>query len=145
MNDDEKGKYLSYRAGFFTAIVIFALSMFAQWFNWYAFDKLAYEQIYVLFTPLILCMMYHFVQLDAGKHGNFSRQFFFSCAVGAPCIFSLILFFITFDLDSIDNSIRGTIAVYSARIMITSAYLLVFSVIDIPILRYLDKKEKKDR
>lgn len=145
MNDDnDKGRYLTYPASCFSAAVIIVLSLFAHWVMWFAYLRSGMSKGAFLFMPLILCMMYHFVQLDAGRHGNFSREFFFICAVGVPCILCLVLFFITFDLDSADISMRGTIAKYSARIMFSSAYLIVFALIDIPVLRHLDKKEKKD-
>ncbi|MBR4628492.1 MAG: hypothetical protein IKO47_12525 [Ruminococcus sp.] len=143
-DDDDKGKYLNYHASSFSALVIIILSLFVQCGSWFIFLKSGMSRILFILMPLILCIMYHFVQLDAGKHGNFSREFFFICAVAAPCIFSLVMFFITFDLDSVDNSTRGTIAKYSARIMFTSVFLIIFALIDIPVLRHLDKKEKKD-
>ena len=41
------------------------------------------------------------------------------------------------------GSTEEKIALYAGRIVLTSAYLTVFAVIDVPLLRYADKKEKK--
>mgnify|MGYP007070312960 CR=1 FL=1 len=152
MSDNDKGRYLNYPASLFSAVTVFILSLFSQWVNWFAYDKLGYEWGFTLITPLILCMMYHFVQLDAGKHGNFSRLFFFVFAVLVPLAFSIAVTVIMKlsnpDMSVFDPSadytgtVRERIAVYAGRFIFTSAYLLVFSAVDAVILRYMDKNEK---
>lgn len=144
MSDNSEKKCLKFKIGFSSAIVIFILSIFCHILNWYLYDKYGSLLEVMVISPLIFCMMYHFVQLDAGKQGEFYREFFFMCAVGAPCILSLIMFFITLDFESEVGSLRYTISAYSARIMLTSVYLIIFALIDIPILRHIDKKKKKD-
>lgn len=77
MSDDSKSRCLSYKASPFTALVITVMSLFMQWFIWFAYEKLDKEWYFNLVSPLVLCMMYHFVRLDAGKNGNFSGKFLF--------------------------------------------------------------------
>ena len=82
MSDKKQESRLKYRAAPLTGLVIFLLSLFCQWVNWFAFDKIGYSWYFALITPLILCLMYHFVQLDAGREGSFSRDFslFLQCS-----------------------------------------------------------------
>ena len=50
-----------------------------------------------------------------------------------------------FDLDAeYTGSFRELAAVYSGRIVMTSAYLLIFAIIDIPILKRTDSKTDED-
>ena len=152
-SDDEKCRYLSYKASFSAAVTIFVMSLFAQWVNWFIYEKAGYSWGYTLITPLVLCMMYHFVQLDAGKHGSFSRVFFFVFAVALPLIFGIGLTLIMkksspdiylFDPKAdYDGSARSLTAVYAGRFIFTSAYLMIFALIDIPFLKRIDQKEKK--
>lgn len=153
MNDDDKCRYLSYRASFSSAVTIFAMSLFSQWVNWYIYERAGYEWGFTLITPLVLCMMYHFIQLDAGRHGNFSRSFFFVFSVAMPLIFSIGLTIVmrlaapdsyVFDPGAeYDSSASSVIAVYAGRFIFTSAYLLIFALIDIPILKRMDQREKE--
>ena len=152
MSDDDKCRYLSYKESFSSAVTIFVMSLFAQWVNWFAYEKAGYGWGYTFITPLILCMMYHFVQLDAGKHGSFSRRFFFIFSVLLPLIFSISLTAVmklnypgsyVFDPKAdYDSSVSSVIAVYAGRFTFTSVYLLVFSIADIPLLKRSDDKEK---
>ena len=153
MNDDSHSRHLSYRASFLSAIVIFISSLFCQWLNWFIYEKEGYAWGFALITPLVLCMMYHFVQLDAGRNGNFSRIFFFVFSAALPLAASAALALVmkrNYPELGIFGSDRGysgsaeeKIALYAGRFVLTSAYLAVFAVIDVPLLRYADKKEKK--
>lgn len=145
---------MKYRQSFLSALVIFMLSMFMQWLNWFAFEKLGYSWEYTLITPLILCLMYHFVQLDAGRDGCFSRKFMFTFSVAVPFLSGLFLTLLILILNpgisnfNPDIDYTGTIpeiiATFSGRVMLTSLYLAVFALIDIPILRSLDKKREEN-
>ncbi len=144
---------MKYEQSFLSALVIFILSMFMQWLNWFAFDKLEYSWGYTLITPLILCLMYHLVQLDAGKEGCFSRKFFFIFSVAVPLltgIFLTLLILIlnpgisTFNPDiDYTGSVPEVIATFAGRVIITSLYLALFAFIDIFILKMLDGKRKE--
>lgn len=141
---------MKYRQSFLSGLVIFLLSLFSQWLNWFAFEKLSYSSKYLFITPMILCLMYHLVQLDAGKDECFSRRFFFTFSVMIPFIFGLIMTVVMFLLNpglstfTPDADYAGTvpeiISTYVGRFMVTSLYMAVFALIDIPILKLIDRK-----
>ena len=150
-NDDSKSRFLRYKEGPLTGIVIAVLSLFAQWLNWYAYEKLGYSWVFTLFTPLILCAAYHLVALDAGREGNFSRRFLGLFAVAVPLVTGVVLTVIMLiaapDISNFDpetayaGTVQERIATYSGRFVLTSVYLGVFALIDIPVLRRLDRKK----
>ena len=43
MSDKKQESRLKYRAAPLTGLVIFLLSLFCQWVNWFAFDKIGYS------------------------------------------------------------------------------------------------------
>ncbi|MBR6394228.1 MAG: hypothetical protein IKS13_05350 [Ruminococcus sp.] len=151
-SDDSKSRSLNYKASPFSALMITVLSLFMQWFIWYVYEKAGYSFGYNYITPLILCLMYHFVQLDSGKNGNFSRLFFFVFAVTVPLVLSIGLSAVMYlnypDISPFDpdagytGSAKEVIATYAGRITITSVYLLIFSAIDVPILKASEHKRK---
>ncbi|MBQ8959698.1 MAG: hypothetical protein IJ071_00555 [Ruminococcus sp.] len=153
MSDKKQESRLKYRAAPLTALVITLLSLFCQWVNWLAFDKLGYSWQIALITPLILCLMYHFVQLDAGREGSFSRGFFFVFAVVVPLIFGLLVTGIMIladpELSLFDpsaeykGSVQEAIATFSGRAVLTSLYLAVFALIDIPLLKLQEGRSQK--
>lgn len=144
---------MKYKESFLSALVIFILSLFMQWFNWFVYEKIGYSWIYTLITPLILCLMYHLVQLDAGREDCFSRKFFFIFSAAVPFLFgiliSVIMLLLCPDISNFNpeadyaGSIQEVIATYFGRIIFTSLYMIIFAAIDIPILRYMDKKRKE--
>lgn len=129
------------------------MSLFCQWLNWFTFEKIGYDEKFTLITPLILCFMYHLVQLDAGKNGNFSRGFFFTFSSAVPFLFGLLVTLVLLILNpgistfSPDVDYTGTpveiIATYAGRFMFTSLYLAAFALIDLPIQKYLDHKKEQ--
>lgn len=143
---------MKYKESWISALVISILSLFCQWCNWFVFEKLDYNERITLVTPLILCIMYHLVQLDAGKEGCFSRRFFFMFSTAVPFLFGLVLTIVMLLLDpgistfNPEEAYRGTIqeaiSVYAGRFMITSLYMAVFALIDIPVLKYIDRKRE---
>ena len=132
MSDKKPESRLKYRAAPMTGLIIVLLSLFCQWLNWFAFEKIGYSWVYTLITPLILCLMYHFVQLDAGREGNFTRGFFFLCAVVIPFILgvliTVVMVFEAPDMSLFDpgedytGSMKEIIATYAGRIALTSLY-----------------------
>ena len=152
MRSDTKKSVLDYKGNTVTASIIIVLSFFAQWLNWYAFEKIGYSWEFTLVTPLLLCLMYHFVQLDAGIYSNFSRKFFFVFSALVPLAVSIAIstaVYISYPhISSFDRNVcySGTapelIATYSGRFTITSLYLIIFAQIDIPVLKYTDRKRK---
>ena len=150
-SDDSKSRFLHYKEGPLTGMVIAVLSLFSQWLNWYAFEKLGYSWIFTLFTPLILCIAYHLVALDAGRDGNFSRRFLALFAVVVPLVTGIVLTVIMLiaspDISNFDpetaysGTVQERIATYSGRFVLTSAYLGVFALIDMPVLKWLDGRK----
>lgn len=143
---------MNYPQSWKTGAVIALLSLFAQCINWVLFEKIGYSTVISLLTPLVLCLMYHLVQLDAGKNGCFSRSFFFIFSSAVPFIFGLVLTLVmlllnpgisTFNPDAeYKGTVQEVISVYAGRFMVTSLYLAVFALIDIPVLKYIDKKRE---
>ncbi len=144
---------MSYGQSWKSAAVISVLSLFSQWLNWFAFDKIGYSVVFTFITPLVLCVMYHLVQLDAGKENCFSRRFFFIFSSAVPFAVGLVLTVVLLLLDpgistfNPDAEYTGTapelISVYAGRFMVTSLYLAVFAAIDVPILKYIDSRGTK--
>lgn len=141
------------RQSFFTGLIIALMSLFSQWVNWFIFEKVGYDEKFTLLTPLVLCLMYHLVQLDAGGKDCFSRGFFFIFSAAVPFLFGLLVTLIMLLLDpgistfNPEVSYTGTapevISTYAGRFMVTSLYLAVFALIDIPVLKLLDGKRTK--
>ena len=143
-NKTEKG-VLKFRESPFTALVITVLSLFCQFLNWFAYEKISYAWGITLVTPLVLCGMYHFIQLDGGRDGSFSRRFFFIFSVLVP-LFTGILLTVIMMLAAPEISVfspeaeyRGTvreaIATYAGRFIFTSLYLLIFAAVDAMIMK----------
>ena len=138
----------------FSSALITLMSLFCQFLNWFAFEKLGYPWWIALITPLVLCMMYHFVQLDAGEKNGYSRMFVFIFSVAVPLLLGIIITLILFlgnsELSTFNSNIeyKGTvreiISLYSGRISVTSLYLFVFALIDIPLLGVCDKARKNE-
>lgn len=142
---------MQFKQTWLTGLVITLMSLFSQWVNWFIFEKIGYDEKYTLITPLVLCFMYHLVQLDAGGKDTFSRKFFFIFSSAVPFMFGLLVTLIMLLLDpgistfSPDTPYTGTapevISTYAGRFMVTSLYLAVFALIDIPVLKLLDGKK----
>ena len=138
-NDTQEESRLEYGETPLTATVIFFLSLFCQWGNWFIYEKLNYHWGFTLITPLVLCIAYHLIQLDAGGE-NFSRRFFFIFSVIMPLAFGIILTVVMFvtnpDISNFNpdadyaGSVQEIIATYAGRFVITSLYLLIFAPID---------------
>lgn len=152
MSKDSRRKFIIYDANVKSALVITLLSLFCQWANWFVYEKLDYAWGFTLVTPLILCLMYHFIQQDSGRNGNFSRRFFFIFSVIVPLAFGVVLTVIMLisspDISNFDpdaeykGTVRETIATYAGRFIFTSLYLLVFAGIDRIIFSLRKRKEK---
>lgn len=144
--------FLAFRERPFTAAAVTLTSLFCQWLNWFAYEKIGYVWGITLVTPLILCAIYHFVQLDGDCEGSFSRRFVFIFAAAVPLLIGILLTVIMLlaapeiSVFSPEADYRGTvreiIATYAGRFMFTSLYLLIFALIDIPVLKITDRKRK---
>ncbi len=140
MRNNTGRSFLKFREGPLSGLLIMVISLFCQWAVWFVYEKINYAWGFTLVTPLVLCIMYHFVQLDGGREGSFSRRFFFIFSVLVPLLLGVILTGIMLlaapeiSVFSPDAEYRGTvreiIAIYAGRFVFTSLYLLIFAVFD---------------
>ena len=145
MRNKTERSFLKFRESPFTALAITVLSLFCQFINWFAYEKIGYAWGITLVTPLVLCAMYHFVQLDGGREGSFSRKFFFIFSVVIPLLVGILLTVIMLlaapeiSVFSPEAEYRGTvreaIATYAGRFIFTSLYLLIFAAVDAMIMK----------
>lgn len=152
MRNNTEETSLRFRQSPFTAALITVLSLFCQFLNWFAFEKIGYPWWVALITPLLLCAMYHFVQLDSGGNSGHSRIFVFIFSAAVPLLLGIFLTLAVFQADpdistfNSETEYRGTvrelISLYSGRTAVTSLYLCVFALIDIPLLRAAGKAGK---
>jgi hypothetical protein len=152
MRNKTERSFLKFGESQFTALVITVLSLFCQFLNWFAYEKIGYAWGITLVTPLVLCVMYHAVQLDGGRKDSFSRRFFFIFSVVVPLLTGLLLTVImlisapeisVFSPEAeYKGTVRESIAIYAGRFLFTSLYLLIFAFIDRFILKRLDEKRK---
>ncbi|MCR4862353.1 MAG: hypothetical protein K5884_07040 [Ruminococcus sp.] len=152
MRNESERSFLTFRERPFTAASITAASLFCQWLNWFAYEKIGYVWGITLVTPLILCAVYHCVQLDGGREGSFSRRFVFVFGVAVPLLIGVLLTIVMLlvapDISVFSpeaeykGTVREVIATYAGRFVFTSMYLLIFALIDAPVLKNTDKKRK---
>ncbi len=152
MRNKTERSFLRFGESALTALVITVLSLFCQFMNWFAYEKIGYAWGITLVTPLVLCAMYHFVQLDGGREGSFSRRFFFIFSVIIPLLVGILLTVImllaapeisVFSPEAeYKGTVREAIATYAGRFIFTSLYLLIFAAADYFILKSLDEKRK---
>ena len=153
MSNNSEVNVLRFKQTPVSAIIVILMSLFCQFINWFAFEKIGYSWWIALLTPLILCMMYHFIQLDAGAKSGYSRIFVFIFSAAVPLLLGIFLtlaIFLkspdisTFNLDAEYNgTVSEFLSLYSGRISVTSLYLCIFALIDIPILKACDKARKR--
>ena len=152
MKNKTERSFLRFGESAFSALIITVLSLFCQFINWFAYEKIGYAWGITLVTPLVLCAMYHFVQLDGGREGSFSRRFFFIFSVIIPLLVGILLTVImllaapeisVFSPEAeYKGTVREAIATYAGRFVFTSLYLLIFASADHFILKSLDEKRK---
>lgn len=135
------------------AAVMTAASLFIQWAHWFIFEKIAFSSVYLGFTPLILCLMYRFMMADCENNGRFSKSFVFIFTVALPLVISVIVSIYmmwsypdisTFSANEPKGLPSEMISLYSGRIVLTSAYLLVYSLIDLLIVSKVWRKFSKN-
>ncbi|MDO4863159.1 MAG: hypothetical protein Q4A05_03215 [Ruminococcus sp.] len=152
MSKNSENTALRFRQSPFSAAVMTVLSLFCQFLDWFAFEKIGYPWWVALITPLLLCAMYHFVQLDAGGNSGYSRIFVFIFSAAVPLllgIFVTVAVYLgdpqisTFSADrEYTGTVRELISLYSGRIAVTSAYLCAFALVDVPVLKACDKARR---
>ncbi len=132
--------------------IIAACSLFAQGIHWFLFEKIGFDSAMLWLTPLILCMLYHCVLLDAGEGKPYSRRFIFLCAVAIPLVLSIagtVLIWLNYPHLSLfregvvpDGSLPEAIGFLCGRITLTSTYLAVFTIPDLLALQLLDRRKQ---
>lgn len=130
------------RAG--AAAVMTAASLFAQWAHWFIYEKIEFSSVYLCFTPLVLCLMYRLLMADTESGGRFSKPFIFVFTVLVPFVISVVVSVYmliafpdisTFSVSQPEKGILSEkISLYSGRLVLTSAYLLVYSLLDLLIV-----------
>ena len=155
MRNNTGMSFLKFREGPLSGLLITVISLFCQWAVWFVYEKINYAWGFTLVTPLVLCMMYHFVQLDSGREGSFSRRFIFIFSAAVPLltgvILTVIMLLAAHDISvfSPEAEYRGTvreiIATYAGRFVFTSLYLLIFGIIDALILKKHGQDSRRER
>ncbi len=140
------------------AAAMTAASLFAQWAHWFVYEKLGFSSVYLCITPLVLCLMYRLLMADCESGGKFSKPFIFVFTVLVPfavsviiSVYMLIAFpdISTFSASAPEKGIPSEIiSLYSGRLVLTSSYLLVYSLLDLLLVskiwdRLSSKKIKK--
>ncbi len=123
--------------------------------HWAAYEITAFSVWFAAVTPLVLCLVYHLFRLDCEESFHLSRKQVFLGTVLVPLIAAIVVSCLVFvnnpDLGLYANHGQFTgsfiekVGLYSGRCIISGVYLLVFSIIDIPLLRLQDERryEKK--
>lgn len=141
---------LSIRTTWGKAAVMTAASLFIQIIHWVVFDKVQFDSAYLWFTPLIFCLMYRLLMADCESGGKISKGFIFSFTVAVPFLLALLVsvyMIISYpDISTFSaikeetGSVSETISIYSGRIVLTSGYLLIYSLLDLLIISKIWKK-----
>lgn len=136
------------RAG--AAAIMTAASLFAQWAHWFIFEKTEFSSVYLCFTPLVLCLMYRLLMADCESGGKFSKPFIFIFTALVPFAVSFIISVYmmiafpdisTFSASKQESGIPSElISLYSGRLVLTSLYLLLYSLVDLLIVSKIWRK-----
>lgn len=120
--------------------LLLACSLFSQWFLWFLHGKLEFPMPTLAVLPLLLCAMYHLMQMESGEGKLFRRGFVFRWTVLLPLVLGIALAvymwgnfpdLAVFEYGApLTGAPREIIACYAARFILTSLYLLIFSGLD---------------
>lgn len=126
------------------AAIMTAASLFIQVIHWVVFDKIQFDSFYLWFTPLIFCFMYRLLMADCENGGKISKAFIFSFTVAVPLLLALgvsgYMILSYPDISTFSNEKEETgavseiISLYSGRLVLTSGYVLVYSLLDLMIV-----------
>lgn len=115
-------------------------SLFAQTLLWAAYDYFQMQVWVIGALPLLLCLLYHAVQLDSGAGRKMSRWFVFAGVCLVPLLIGAALGIGMYwkypGLEVFGGTgwgggvIQETVAKYSARYLLTSGYLILFAGLD---------------
>ena len=126
------------------------ISLFVHVLHWAVYELIAFSIWFAAVTPLVICLIYHLLQTDCQETFNISRKQIFIGTVAVPLLVAAVISVIVFvnnpslGVYSSGGQLSGSfiekIAIYSGRIVISALYLLLFSIIDIPLLRFQDQR-----
>lgn len=129
-------------------LLVGGCSLFLQLFHWLIYQWVSFPAGLLFLTPLLLCAVYHVYQSDTAESRGLRRLEVFFSGVLIPfllcALFSGILFLQNPDLYLYHANMlptggrTETIALYAGRMMLTSCYVLVFSGLDVLLLRLQD-------
>ncbi len=126
------------------------VSILVHVLHWVAYEFIAFSLWFAAVTPLVICLVYHLFQSDCEESFSVSRRQVFLGTVIIPlfaAIFVSVFVFINnpeLGLYARHGQFTGSfierIGLYSGRIVISGVYLLIFSAIDVPLLRIHDEQ-----
>lgn len=132
---------LSIKTTWGKALVMTAASLFIQVIHWVVFDKVQFDSTYLWFTPLIFCLMYRFLMADCENGGKISKSFIFCFTALIPFLLAVgvsVYMIISYpDISTFSATkeesgiISETVSLYSGRLVLTSGYLLIYSLLDL--------------
>ena len=118
--------------------LVLLVSLFVQVFCWVAYDKLNMNVWLCALPAVIAALLYHFVQLE--QKTGLSRKAVFAAAILLPVLLSggitvvQMLRYNSLNLYGAEadgvSPLTETVSLYTARLLISGALLLVFSVFD---------------
>ena len=137
-------------------LLVGGCSLFLQLLHWLIYQWVSFPAGLLFLTPLLLCAVYHVYQSDTAESRGLRRLEVFFSGVLIPfllcALFSGILFLQNPDLYLYHANMlptggpTETIALYAGRMMLTSCYVLVFSGLDVLLLRLQDhyRRQKQE-
>lgn len=134
-------------------IFVVLCSLFLQLLHWLVYQWTSFSAGLLFLTPLLLCAVYHVYQSDTLENRGLRRLHVFLGGVLIPLLLSgmvsLALFLHDPDMSLYhafqepEGNAAETAALYAGRIMLTSLYLLLFSGIDVLLLRLQDSRRER--
>lgn len=131
-------------------ILVALCSLFLQLLHWGIYQWTSFPARLLFLTPLLLCGVYHVYQSDTLENRGLRRLHVFFGGVLLPLLLStaISLGMFLYDPDMSlyhpfqepEGGAAETAALYAGRLMLTSLYLLIFSGIDILLLRFQDSR-----
>ncbi len=129
-------------------LLMIGISLFLHVLHWVIYEIIAFSWMICLITPLLLCLCYHGFQTDCEGTFGISRKQVFLGTVLIPFLMVIAVSVLLFINDphmglyapngQLTGSVPEKIALYAGRTVLSGLYVLIFSVIDIPILHWQD-------
>ncbi|MGN0592569.1 MAG: hypothetical protein ACI4JQ_04935 [Ruminococcus sp.] len=134
-------------------ILMIGIGLFLHLFHWVIYEVVAFSYGMIFFTPLLLCLCYHGFQTDCEASFGYSRKMVFFGTVLIPLLTALLVSGIVFvthphlglytSNGALTGSLPELVGLYAGRTMLSGIYVLIFSVIDIPLLYWQDRRRQE--